>query len=127
MYREFFTWAGWRVTPAAESTTAFELVAAEQPDTVATSDRLRPRTGLQLCEQLHADPRTIPVVILTAATTTFERRRAAAAGCATLLVPTLPCTLMTEATQPHRTRGTCEAIARRRSDAVTRLCARSGP
>ena len=98
MYREFFTWAGWRVTLAAESTTAFELAATEQPDVVATSDRLRPRTGLQLCEQLHADPRTIhiPVVILTTATTAFDRH-AGTAGCATLLVPTLPRALMTEA------------------------------
>ena len=53
MYQEFFMWAGWRVTLAAESGAAFDLVAAEQPDIVATSDRLRPRNGLQLCEQLH--------------------------------------------------------------------------
>jgi DNA-binding response OmpR family regulator len=125
MYREFCTWAGWRVTLAAESTTAFELVAAEQPDIVATSDRLRPRTGLQLREQLHADPRTIhiPVVILTTATTTFERRRAAAAGGATLLVPTLPRTLMTDARSLIARAGRAKhrAEAKRR---VTRLCAK---
>jgi len=99
MYKEFFAWAGWRVMLAAESTSAFELVAAEQPDVVAMSDRLRPRNGLQLCEQLHADARTthIPVVMLTTATTTFDRQRARAAGCATLLVPTLPRVLLTEA------------------------------
>jgi DNA-binding response OmpR family regulator len=99
MYQEFFAWAGWRVTLAAESTSAFELVAAEQPDVVAMSDRLRPRNGLQLCEQLHADARTthIPVVMLTTATTTFDRQRARAAGCATLLVPTLPRVLLTQA------------------------------
>jgi DNA-binding response OmpR family regulator len=99
MYQEFFAWAGWRVTLAAESTSAFELVAAEQPDVVAMSDRLRPRNGLQLCEQLHADARTthIPVVMLTTAITTFDRQRARAAGCATLLVPTLPRVLLTHA------------------------------
>jgi CheY-like chemotaxis protein len=90
----------WRVILAAESTAAFELVAAEQPDIVATSDRLYPRSGLQLCEQLHADPRTahIPVVILTTATTTLDRERAREAGCATLLIqPTLPRLVLTEA------------------------------
>jgi DNA-binding response OmpR family regulator len=100
MYQEFFVWAGWHVVLAAESTAAFELVAAEQPDIVATSDRLRPRSGLQLCEQLHADARTahIPVMILTTATTTLDRERALSAGCATLLIqPTLPRLLLMEA------------------------------
>src|SRR5678816_3667422 len=88
MYQEFFTWAGWSVTLAAESVAAFDLAVAERPDVVATSDRLRPRNGLELCEQLHADPRTghIPVVILTTATSTVDRQRARAAGCATLLI-----------------------------------------
>jgi len=102
MYQEFFVWAGWRVILAAESTAAFELVAAEQPDIVATSDRLRPRSGLQLCEQLKADARTahIPVMILTTATTTLDRERALTAGCATLLIqPTLPRLLLTEASR----------------------------
>jgi DNA-binding response OmpR family regulator len=118
MYQEFFTWAGWRVTLAAESTSAFELVAAEQPDVVAMSDRLRPRNGLQLCEQLHADARTthIPVLMLTTATTTFDRQRARAAGCATLLVPTLPRVLLTEARRLIA-RGTPEAS---RGDEATR-------
>jgi CheY-like chemotaxis protein len=100
MYQEFFMWAGWRVTLAAESAAAFDLVAAEQPDIVATSDRLRPRNGLQLCEQLHTDARTahIPVVILATATTALDRQRAQAAGCASLLIqPTLPRLLLTEA------------------------------
>ena len=99
MYQEFFTWAGWSVTVAAESNAAFDLAVAEQPDVVATSDRLRPRNGLELCEQLHGDPRTehIPVVILTTATSTVDRQRARAAGCATLLIqPTLPRKLLTE-------------------------------
>jgi CheY-like chemotaxis protein len=99
MYQEFFTWAGWSVTLAAESVAAFDLAVAEQPDVVATSDRLRPRNGLELCEQLHGDPRTahIPVVILTTATSTVDRQRARAAGCATLLIqPTLPRKLLTE-------------------------------
>ena len=99
MYQEFFTWAGWSVTLAAESSAAFDLAVAEQPDVVATSDRLRPRNGLELCEQLHGDPRTahIPVVILTTATSAVDRQRARAAGCATLLIqPTLPRKLLTE-------------------------------
>lgn len=99
MYQEFFTWAGWSVTLAAESVAAFDLAVAEQPDVVATSDRLRPRNGLELCEQLHGDPRTehIPVVILTTATSNLDRQRARAAGCATLLIqPTLPRKLLTE-------------------------------
>jgi CheY-like chemotaxis protein len=100
MYQEFFMWAGWRVTLAEESTAAFDLVAAEQPDIVATSDRLQPRNGLQLCEQLQADARTahIPVVILATATKALDRQRAQAAGCAALLIqPTLPRLLLTEA------------------------------
>jgi DNA-binding response OmpR family regulator len=99
MYQEFFTWAGWGVSLAAESGAAFDLAVAEQPDVVATSDRLRPRTGLELCEQLHGDSRTthIPVVILTTATSTVDRQRARASGCATLLIqPTLPRKLLTE-------------------------------
>ena len=99
MYQEFFTWAGWSVTLAAESNAAFDLAVAEQPDVVATSDRLRPRNGLELCEELHGDPRTehIPVVILTTATWKVDRQRARAAGCATLLIqPTLPRKLLTE-------------------------------
>ena len=99
MYQEFFRWAGWSVTSAAESNAAFDLAVAEQPDVVATSDRLRPRNGLQLCEQLHGDSRTehIPVVILTTATSVVDRQRARAAGCATLLIqPTLPRKLLTE-------------------------------
>ena len=100
MYQEFFVWAGWRVVLAAESTAAFKLAEAEQPDLVVTSDRLRPRNGLQLCEQLRADARTthIPVMILTTATTTLDRERARAAGCALLLLqPPLPSALLTEA------------------------------
>ena len=100
MYQEFFMWAGWRVTLAAESAAAFDLVVAEQPDVVATSDRLRPRNGLQFCEQLHADARTahIPVVILATGTSTLDRQRAHASGCAALLIqPTLPRLLLTEA------------------------------
>jgi CheY-like chemotaxis protein len=99
MYQEFFTWAGWTVTLADESAAAFDLAVAELPDVVATSDRLRPRNGLELCEQLHGDPRTeqIPVVILTTATSAVDRQRARAAGCATLLIqPTLPRKLLTE-------------------------------
>jgi CheY-like chemotaxis protein len=99
MYQEFFTWASWSVTVAVDSTAAFDLAVAEQPDVVATSDRLRPRTGLELCEQLNNDPRTthIPVVILTTATSAVDRQRARASGCATLLIqPTLPRKLLTE-------------------------------
>jgi DNA-binding response OmpR family regulator len=100
MYHEFFTWAGWRVTLAADSTAAFDMAVAGQPDVVATSDRLRPRNGLELCAQLQSDPRTlqIPVVILTTATSNVDRKRASAAGCATLMIqPTLPRLLLTEA------------------------------
>jgi CheY-like chemotaxis protein len=100
MYQEFFLWVGWRVTLAADSAVAVELAVVEQPDIVATSNRLRPRDGLQLCEQLHADPRTahIPVVILTTATNNLDRRRARMSGCATLLIqPTLPKRLLTQA------------------------------
>ena len=99
MYQEFFMWAGWSVTLAAESSAAFDRAVAEQPNVVATSDRLRPRNGLELCERLHADSRTqhIPVVILTTATSVVDRQRARAAGCATLLIqPTLPRKLLTE-------------------------------
>jgi CheY-like chemotaxis protein len=100
MYQEFFLWSGWGVVLAPNSLVAFDLAIAHQPDIVATSDRLRPRDGLLLCEQLHADPRTahIPVVILTTATTTLDRQRARLAGCATLLLqPTLPRLLLAEA------------------------------
>jgi DNA-binding response OmpR family regulator len=99
MYQEYFTWAGWRVALAAESGAAFDLAVAEQPDVVATSDRLRPRNGLELCEQLHADSRTeqLPVIILTTATSVVDRQRARAAGCAMLLIqPILPRRLLTE-------------------------------
>lgn len=100
MYQEFFLWSGWGVVLAPNSLVAFDLAVAHQPDIVATSDRLRPRDGLLLCEQIHADPRTahIPVVILTTATTTLDRQRARLAGCATLLLqPTLPRLLLAEA------------------------------
>jgi len=77
MYQEFFLWSGWSVVLAPNGLVAFDLAVAHQPDIVATSDRLRPRDGLLLCEQLHADPRTsaIPVVILTTATTTLDLQR----------------------------------------------------
>jgi CheY-like chemotaxis protein len=100
MYQEFFVWSGWDVALAPNSLLAFDLAASLQPDIVATSDRLRPRDGLLLCEQIHADPRTahIPVVILTTATTTLDRQRARMSGCATLLLqPTLPSLLLAEA------------------------------
>jgi CheY-like chemotaxis protein len=100
MYREFLIWAGWRVMLAATSTKATAMAAALQPDVVATSNRLEPLDGLQLCERLHRDPRTahIPVVILTTATALLDLTRAKASGCATLLVqPTLPQGLLTEA------------------------------
>jgi len=99
MYQEFFTWSGWSVTVAADSRAAFDLAVASCPDVVATSNRLRPRSGLELCEQLHSDPRTaaIPVIILTTATSNLDRERARAAGCAVLLIqPTLPRLLLTE-------------------------------
>jgi len=99
MYQEFFTWAGWTVTLADESAAAFDLALTGQPHVVATSDRLRPQNGLELCERLHNDRRTehIPVVILTTATSAVDRQRARAAGCATLLIqPTLPRKLLTE-------------------------------
>lgn len=100
MYQEFFRWSGWGVALAPNSVDAFHLAVSLQPDIVATSDRLRPRDGLLLCEQIHADARTahIPVVILTTATTTLDRQRARLAGCATLLLqPTLPSLLLAEA------------------------------
>ena len=100
MYQEFFEWSGWRVALAPNSLIAFDLAVSLQPDVIATSDRLRPRDGLLLCEQIHADSRTahIPVVILTTATTTLDRQRARLAGCATLLLqPTLPSLLLAEA------------------------------
>jgi CheY-like chemotaxis protein len=100
MYQEFFVWSGWGVALAPNSLVAFDLAASLQPDIVATSDRLRPRDGLLLCEQIHADPRTshIPVVILTTAHAALDRQRARLAGCATLLLqPTLPSLLLAEA------------------------------
>ena len=100
MYQEFFLWSGWSVVLAPNGLVAFDLAVAHQPDIVATSDRLRPRDGLLLCEQLHADPRTsaIPVVILTTATTTLDLQRARLSGCSTLLLqPTLPRVLLEEA------------------------------
>jgi CheY-like chemotaxis protein len=100
MYQEFFVWSGWDVALAPNSLIAFDLAVTLQPDVIATSDRLRPRDGLLLCEQIHADSRTapIPVVILTTATTTLDRQRARLAGCATLLLqPTLPSLLLAEA------------------------------
>jgi len=100
MYQEFFLWSGWSVVLAPNGLIAFDLAVAHQPDIVATSDRLRPRDGLLLCEQLHADPRTsaIPVVILTTATTTLDLQRARLSGCSTLLLqPTLPRVLLEEA------------------------------
>ena len=102
MYEEFFVWSGWDVALAANSLIAFDLAVSLQPDVLATSDRLRPRDGLLLCEQIHADSRTahIPVIILTTATTTLDRQRARLAGCATLLLqPTLPSLLLAEARQ----------------------------
>ena len=100
MYQEFFLWSGWGVVLAPNGLVAFDLAVTQQPDIVATSDRLRPRDGLQFCEQLHADPRTthIPVVILTTATTTLDLQRARLSGCSTLLLqPTLPRVLLEEA------------------------------
>jgi len=100
MYQEFFLWSGWGVVLAPNGLVAFDLAVSQQPDIVATSDRLRPRDGLQFCEQLHADPRTthIPVVILTTATTTLDLQRARLSGCSTLLLqPTLPRVLLEEA------------------------------
>ena len=100
MYQEFFLWSGWSVILAPNGLIAFDLAVDQQPDIVATSDRLRPRDGLLLCEQLHADPRTsaIPVVILTTATTTLDLQRARLSGCSTLLLqPTLPRVLLEEA------------------------------
>jgi two-component system, cell cycle response regulator DivK len=100
MYQEFFLWSGWGVVLASNSLVAFDLAVLEQPDVVATSDRLRPRNGLLLCEQLHSDPRTahIPVVILTTATGAIDEQRAQLSGCATLLLqPILPSLLLAEA------------------------------
>ena len=100
MYQEFFLWSGWGVVLAPNGLVAFDLAVTQQPDIVATSDRLRPRDGLQFCEQLHADRRTthIPVVILTTATTTLDLQRARLSGCSTLLLqPTLPRVLLEEA------------------------------
>jgi CheY-like chemotaxis protein len=102
MYQEYFLWSRWDVALAPNSLVAFELAVSLQPDVVATSDRLKPRDGLLLCEQIHADPRTahIPVVILTTAVTTLDVQRAGLAGCATLLLqPTLPSLLLAEARQ----------------------------
>jgi DNA-binding response OmpR family regulator len=128
MYQEFFVWAGWRVVLAEESAGAFDLAAMEQPDIVATSDRLCPQTGLELCEQLHADTRTahIPVMILTTATDALDRQRARAAGCALLLIqPTLPSALLAEA---RRVIGRARR-ARRRAEGATvdRRDRRKGP
>jgi CheY-like chemotaxis protein len=122
MYQEFFLWSGWGVILAPNGLVAFDLAVTQQPDIVATSDRLRPRDGLLLCEQLHADPRTahIPVVILTTATTTLDLQRARLSGCSTLLLqPTLPRVLLEQArrliARARRTKaGTKSEIAPRR-------------
>jgi two-component system, cell cycle response regulator DivK len=119
MYQEFFVWSGWDVALAPNSLIAFDLAVTLQPDVIATSDRLRPRDGLLLCEQIHADSRTaqIPVVILTTATTTLDRQRARLAGCATLLLqPTLPSLLLAEA---RRLVARARRLRQRRSDGQT--------
>jgi len=120
MYEEFFVWSGWDVALAPNSLIAFDLAVSLQPDVIATSDRLRPRDGLLLCEQIHGDSRTarIPVVILTTAGTTLDRQRARLAGCATLLLqPTLPSLLLAEVrrlvARARRSRQRAEASARR--------------
>lgn len=93
MYRDWFTFRGYRVACSRSADDALRLAVELHPDIITTELALACSDGCDLCEALHTDARTrgIPVVAITSWATDDDLRRARQLGCDAVLVkPVLP-------------------------------------
>jgi CheY-like chemotaxis protein len=87
---------GWRVSSAADGSSAILMARAEQPDAILLDVMMPGLDGPATVRRLREEPRTrdIPVILLTAKTQGADRRRYAQLGVAgTLSKPFDPLTL----------------------------------
>ena len=87
---------GWRVSSAADGSSALVMALAEQPDAILLDVMMPGLDGPQTFERLQDNPQTrdIPVIFLTAKAQSADRRRFAEIGVAgTLTKPFDPMTL----------------------------------
>jgi CheY-like chemotaxis protein len=87
---------GWRVSSAADGSSAILMARAEQPDAILLDVMMPGIDGAATVERLQQDARTrdIPVILLTAKAQGADRRRYAQLGVAgTLTKPFDPLTL----------------------------------
>jgi CheY-like chemotaxis protein len=78
---------GYRIVEAADGDAAIEVARREHPDAILLDHSLPRRTGLEVVQELKADPDTaaIPIVFMTAHSYGAVGRSAMAAGCAAFL------------------------------------------
>jgi two-component system, OmpR family, phosphate regulon response regulator PhoB len=73
---------GHQVIEAADGLTALDLARRNPPDVVLLDVRMPRKSGLEVCRELRAGPRTadVPIIMLTARAQPQEIERAYAAG-----------------------------------------------
>jgi CheY-like chemotaxis protein len=99
MYLLALSFAGIDGRGVGDPDQAFPVAVEWQPDVVFTDYLLRtPRSGIDLCRLLHADPRTrhIPAVVMTAASRKHEVETVLGAGCTGIRMKPYPPDLMLE-------------------------------
>jgi CheY-like chemotaxis protein len=115
MYRDYLTFAGFRVETAADGYEALEKARRLRPDLVLMDLALPVVDGWEATRRLRADPATadLKIVALSAHALATEGRRAKEAGCDGFIAkPCLPQELVDEITrilrparnEPRRTR-----------------------
>jgi two-component system, cell cycle response regulator DivK len=96
---------GYRIVEAADGDEALHAVRRERPDAILLDHSMPNRTGLEVVDELKADPATasIPIIFMTAHSYGAVGRKAMAAGCASYLPkPCNPTRVLQEVTRHTR-------------------------
>jgi CheY-like chemotaxis protein len=92
MYTEWFESLGERVTACATTATALEALAAEVPDAVIATIRLRHDDGFAMFEAMHDMPEAgaIPAIALTGCLADYRRAIDTGRFAAVVMIPCAP-------------------------------------
>jgi two-component system, cell cycle response regulator DivK len=107
MNSAYLQYHGFRVITAGDGDAALEVARTQRPDLIVLDHSMPFRTGLEVAQELQADPVTarIPIVMMTAITYGAVGRKAHEAGCVSFLAkPCLPSRLLEEVLRHTRTR-----------------------
>jgi CheY-like chemotaxis protein len=99
MNTAYLRYHGFRVLTVGDGESALEVARAQRPDVIVLDHSMPRRTGLEVAQELQADPVTarIPIVMMTAITYGAVGRKARDAGCVGFLAkPCLPSRLLEE-------------------------------